>query len=121
MVRLQDTDSDISRRQSHSKLPYSLALTVFPSLLPYRLHSVHMQDGFSSYMPEYNKHLWRIAVAFSGGADSSLLLKIAVDAAAACDSIVYGIFMHTMLHPAEEAEEAKILADNDTLTVLNKL
>ena len=52
-----------------------------------------------------------IAVAFSGGADSSLLLKIAVDAAAACDSIVYGIFMHTMLHPAEEAEEAKILAE----------
>ncbi len=51
-----------------------------------------------------------LAVAFSGGADSSLLLKLAVDAAAACGSTVYGIFMHTMLHPAKEAEEAGKLA-----------
>ena len=52
-----------------------------------------------------------IAVAFSGGADSSLLLKLAVDAAAVFGSNVYGIFMHTMLHPAGEAEEARMLAE----------
>lgn len=52
-----------------------------------------------------------LAVAFSGGADSSLLLKLAVDAASACGSTVYGIFMHTMLHPAGEAEEAGRLAE----------
>ncbi len=52
-----------------------------------------------------------MAVAFSGGADSSLLLKLAVDAAVPYGSNVYGIFMHTMLHPLGEAEEARALAE----------
>lgn len=52
-----------------------------------------------------------IAVAFSGGADSSLLLKLAVDEAVPLGNKVYGILMHTMLHPAGEIEEARIFAE----------
>lgn len=52
-----------------------------------------------------------IAVAFSGGADSSLILKMACEAAERTGHIVYGIFLHTMLHPAGEAESARKIAD----------
>lgn len=52
-----------------------------------------------------------IAVAFSGGTDSSLILKMACEAAGRAGRIVYGIFLHTMLHPAGEAESAKKTAD----------
>ena len=47
-----------------------------------------------------------VVVAFSGGADSSLLLKMACEAAKKTGRIVYGIFLHTMLHPSGEAESA---------------
>lgn len=47
-----------------------------------------------------------VAVAFSGGVDSSLLLKMACDAAKMTGQKVYGIFLHTMLHPLEDAENA---------------
>lgn len=49
-------------------------------------------------------------VAFSGGVDSSLLLKIACDAAKETGKNVCGIFLLTMLHPAKEAAEAQKLA-----------
>lgn len=48
-----------------------------------------------------------VTVAFSGGVDSSLLLKLAVEAAQEYGTIVYAILMHTMLHPAGEPEEAE--------------
>ena len=51
-----------------------------------------------------------LIVAFSGGVDSSLLLKIACDAARETGKNVCGIFLQTMLHPAKEAEEAQKLA-----------
>lgn len=51
-----------------------------------------------------------LIVAFSGGVDSSLLLKIACDAARETGKNVCGIFLKTMLHPAKEAEEAQKLA-----------
>lgn len=51
-----------------------------------------------------------VIIAFSGGVDSSLLLKIACDAAREKNSKVYGIFLHTMLHPQGEAEEAEKVA-----------
>ncbi|MEY8508242.1 ATP-dependent sacrificial sulfur transferase LarE [Lachnospiraceae bacterium 42-17] len=47
-----------------------------------------------------------VAVAFSGGVDSSLLLKMACDAAEKAGRKVYGIFLHTMLHPLGDAENA---------------
>ena len=43
-------------------------------------------------------------VAFSGGVDSSLILKLAVQAATKTGHKVYGIMVHTMLHPMGEVE-----------------
>ena len=51
-----------------------------------------------------------IAVAFSGGVDSSLLLKLAVEASKEYETKVYAVLMHTMLHPAGDAEEAETAA-----------
>ena len=48
-----------------------------------------------------------LVVAFSGGVDSSLLLKLACAAAQETGKKVYGFFLSTMLHPAKEAEEAR--------------
>ena len=50
-------------------------------------------------------------VAFSGGVDSSLILKLAVQAAAKTGHKVYGIMMHTMLHPMGEVEDARVTAE----------
>lgn len=47
-----------------------------------------------------------VVVAFSGGADSGLLLKLACEEAKETGRAVYGIFLHTMLHPSGEAEAA---------------
>ncbi|MEZ3486632.1 MAG: ATP-dependent sacrificial sulfur transferase LarE [Lachnospiraceae bacterium] len=52
-----------------------------------------------------------LIVAFSGGVDSSLLLKLACDAAKEAGRKVYGIFLHTMLHPVKEAEAARRVAE----------
>lgn len=60
-------------------------------------------------MKEYAKE--DLIVAFSGGVDSSLLLKLACDAARETGKIVYGIFLHTMLHPVKEAKEAQRVAE----------
>lgn len=51
-----------------------------------------------------------IAVAFSGGVDSALLLKLACEAAQETGRMVYGICLDTELHPAGEAEDAKAAA-----------
>lgn len=60
-------------------------------------------------MKEYARE--DLIVAFSGGVDSSLLLKLACDAARETGKIVYGIFLHTMLHPVKEAKEAQRVAE----------
>lgn len=52
-----------------------------------------------------------IAVAFSGGTDSSLLLKAACEAAAENGRRVYGMFLDTALHPAGEVQDAKKVAE----------
>ena len=49
-------------------------------------------------------------IAFSGGVDSSLLLKLASDAARETGKKVYGIYLHTMLHPVKEEEGAQKVA-----------
>lgn len=51
-----------------------------------------------------------VAVAFSGGVDSSFLVRLAVQAAGENGTKVYAILMHTMLHAAGEAEEARLAA-----------
>lgn len=50
-------------------------------------------------------------VAFSGGVDSSLILKLAVQAATKTGHKVYGIMVHTMLHPMGEVEDARVTAE----------
>ena len=50
-------------------------------------------------------------VAFSGGVDSSLILKLAVQAAAKTGHKVYGIMVHTMLPPMGEVEDARVTAE----------
>ena len=49
-------------------------------------------------------------IAFSGGVDSSLLLKLACDAVVKTGKKVYGILLHTMLHPKAELKEAESVA-----------
>lgn len=51
-----------------------------------------------------------VIIAFSGGVDSSLLLKLACSAAKETGKKVYGIYIHTMLHPAKEEEDAQNVA-----------
>ena len=51
-----------------------------------------------------------IIVAFSGGVDSSLILKLAVDAAKKTGSKVYAVTVHTRLHPMNDIEVSKAVA-----------
>lgn len=51
-----------------------------------------------------------VAVAFSGGVDSSLLLKMCCDQAKKTGRKVYAITLHTMLHPTSDLEIAKRVA-----------
>lgn len=61
--------------------------------------------SIQQHMLEYAKQ--DVVVAFSGGADSSLILKLAVEAAAITGKKVYGICIHTNLHPSGEADFAR--------------
>lgn len=51
-----------------------------------------------------------VMVAFSGGVDSALLLRMAVEAAQKQGSRVYAVTMQTRLHPLGEIREAEALA-----------
>ena len=51
-----------------------------------------------------------MALAFSGGVDSSLLLKLAADSAAAHGTTVYAVTFDSRLHPACDLENAKKVA-----------
>lgn len=63
-----------------------------------------------TYMEEKTKR--NVAVAFSGGADSSLILYMAVQAARKNGSQVYAICIHTTLHPHGESEQARRMAED---------
>lgn len=52
-----------------------------------------------------------VMVAFSGGVDSSLLLKMACDIASKKGNKVYAVTLHTMLHPLNELENAQKVAE----------
>ncbi|MDE7404141.1 MAG: TIGR00268 family protein, partial [Lachnospiraceae bacterium] len=67
------------------------------------------------YLEKREQLIWKMAqhagqdvmVAFSGGADSSLLLKLGHEAAQKTGKEVYAVTMKTRMHPAREIEEAK--------------
>ena len=52
-----------------------------------------------------------VIVAFSGGVDSSLLLKLACEAALKSNRKVYAVFLHTAMHPSGDAQSAKRVAE----------
>lgn len=51
-----------------------------------------------------------VTVAFSGGVDSSLVLRLALECAGESGRKVYAMFLNTMLHPAREAKDAEMAA-----------
>lgn len=51
-----------------------------------------------------------IIIAFSGGVDSSLLLKIACEAARKAQTKVYAVTVHTKLHPVADVDIARRVA-----------
>ena len=53
-----------------------------------------------------------VMIAFSGGVDSTLLLKMAVEASKKYHTHVYAITIQTALHPVMEADEAKRMAED---------
>ncbi len=67
------------------------------------------RKAFLNAMGEYTKH--DIAVAFSGGADSSLILKAACEEAEAYGSRVYAVTMQTELHTMEDLKTAEKVAE----------
>lgn len=60
-------------------------------------------------MDQYGKN--SLCLAFSGGVDSSLLLKLASDSAKRYGSDVYAVTFETMLHPACDMENARQVAE----------
>lgn len=63
------------------------------------------KDALLALIRKYTKQ--DVMVAFSGGVDSSLLLKLCCEAAGETKSQVYGVTIQTRLHPVEEMEEAE--------------
>lgn len=66
------------------------------------------REHLLSIMQEYAKH--ELLVAFSGGVDSSLVLKLACEAAKKTGTTVYAVTVHTRLHPTGDLETAQIAA-----------
>lgn len=66
-------------------------------------------DRLKQMMDEYAKA--PVCLAFSGGVDSSLLLKLACESGRKYGNPVYAVTFHTMLHPACDLDTAKRVAD----------
>lgn len=74
-----------------------------------RGNRMQKRDQLVHKMSEYARR--DVIVAFSGGVDSSLLLRMACEAAEKTGKKVYGVTVQTKLHPAGEMEEAKRTAE----------
>ena len=66
------------------------------------------REALKQFMAEKAKA--PVCVAFSGGVDSSLILKLACDTAKKTGMPVYAVTFHTMLHPACDLEIAERVA-----------
>ncbi len=66
-------------------------------------------DRLKQMMDEYAKV--PVCLAFSGGVDSSLLLKLACESGKKYGNPVYAVTFNTMLHPACDLDTAKRVAD----------
>lgn len=66
------------------------------------------KEKLKEIMQKYGRE--NVAVAFSGGVDSALLLKMACEAAKKTGKQVYGIFFDSMLHPSGERKAAEKVA-----------
>ena len=66
-------------------------------------------DRLKQMMDEYAKA--PVCLAFSGGVDSSLLLKLACESGRKYGNPVYAVTFNTMLHPACDLDTAKRVAD----------
>lgn len=67
------------------------------------------EKQLKAVMDEYGKG--PVCLAFSGGVDSSLLLKLACEAAERHGTRVWAVTFDTMLHPACDLENAKKVAE----------
>lgn len=67
------------------------------------------EKRLAAVMDEYGKKL--VCLAFSGGVDSSLLLKLACAAARRQGTKVWAVTFDTMLHPACDLENARKVAE----------
>lgn len=67
-------------------------------------------DSLSSVFKEHMKE--GIAIAFSGGVDSSLLLKIACDVGKWADRPVLAVTFETKLHPNGDLEASRTIAES---------
>ena len=65
-------------------------------------------DILRTQVREYAKE--PVLIAFSGGVDSSLLLKLACEAAGETGQKVYAVTVHSRLHPAEDLDIAARVA-----------
>ncbi len=73
-------------------------------------------NSFEERVEKLNQHIASLCsedviVAFSGGVDSSLVLKLAAEKAKANNSKVYAVTVHTKLHPVGDLEVAKKVAE----------
>lgn len=66
-------------------------------------------ENLKKCMDQYCKE--PVCLAFSGGVDSSLLLKMACDSAKKQGTFVYAVTFDTRLHPACDTENARKVAD----------
>ena len=66
-------------------------------------------EALQRLMKRYTKE--NVVVAFSGGADSSLLLKLAVLCARESEKKVYAITADTQLHPVQDLQIARQVAE----------
>lgn len=68
----------------------------------------NMEQTLEQLMDEYGKE--PLCIAFSGGVDSSLLLKIACENGVKYGNPVYAVTFNTMLHPACDLDTARRVA-----------